>query len=239
MKHAPALVQLHSMTSRKRESHQTTASKSSLCKEDQWALAVVDRSNPLLWSQRLTESGPTRVRPAVGNCRAPGNHVGNLKLGETIAHEARSHSWGKMEVWKSSRGGRLPPGVCLARVEMRTGGQRGGSGRSRFGAIWRPASTKQTRPAGSSSSTIPMKWRPRRISKTVSRVSDPDNVIADRPVTLRSPGLVTNGKDADHQEGWHNLSLSITNGAPPCVRSGSGPDVTPFVPGNFTFCCPR
>lgn len=59
------------------------------------------------------------------------------------------------------------------------------------------------------------------------------------PSPLQSQDRVANGKDADHHEGWRNLSLSITNGAPPCAWSGSGPYVTPFVPGNFTFCCPR
>lgn len=183
MKHAPALVQLHSMASRK--SHQTTASKSSLCKEDQWALAVVDRSNPPLWSQRLTESGPTRVRPAVGNCRAPGNHVGSLKLGKPLSMKLGPIHWKR---WKfESRVEVVVSHQVFVWPESRRGGQRGGSGRSRSVAIWR-ASFHQTRPAGSSPSTIPMKWRPRRNSKTVSRASDPENVIADRPVAAAVPG---------------------------------------------------
>lgn len=110
------------------------------------ALAVVDRSNPPLWSQ-TAHGVRTRAGSADGNCRAPGTHVGTQRLGETIAHEARSHSPGKMEVWKSSRDGRLPSGVCLESARPRRS-TCGGSGRSielRSNLASQPLANKQLR----------------------------------------------------------------------------------------------
>lgn len=136
MKHAPALVQLHSMVSRKGIEQQPASRVYAKRINGPWrSLTEATRHCGL---KRLTESGPGSGS-ADGNCRAPGTHVGTQRLGETIAHEARSHSSGKMEVWKSSRDGRLPSGVCLESAWTRRSGQPVAEvgAQLSFGAIWR------------------------------------------------------------------------------------------------------